>query len=161
MSVTRSLTAGRFAPVNCPEAFPLVFSTLQQSSATLQRRWAALCSAGGGRFDPAPLLDAFPLGDCKRDDNTQLLLDTLLGSSALSQCIEVECASRVKAMLDLSLVVKPRITPGGIAASRDPAADPNRNSLAFMRQAGWQGWLLDLMHLPHTNDVNTLPDTAA
>jgi Beige/BEACH domain/PH domain associated with Beige/BEACH len=121
------------AAMTCPEALPIVLMILQQSGLNLQRRVAIVYQGSPPSLPtlPGPIAPSSPAHF--RRASTLLLESVDVDSKNFEEFLAVEVEARVKTVLDLSLLIK---------------AHP-QNVSNWMKQTGWQGWLLDLIYLPH------------
>lgn len=157
------------ASITCGEALPLVFTLLGQAAANLQAHLplpakpsVLSClpvgpTSGGGDLPRARRAGTWPL---------ELARWSL---ADLPSFTSAEGESRMRVMLDTSLLIRQhgakgsagsmggaQGSPGGGSAAGSAGSTGSAsgtgggpsNSLAFMRQAGWQSLLLDHMYLP-------------
>lgn len=128
LSINQNLSSLTSATtITCPEGLPVVFLLLGQATARQQRRKrvAHLCRSSPW-FPPSQV--------CARTGALPMEAVTVgLSKEAEVAANEAENSGRMRVVLDLSLLLKSR----------------GSNAMAWMRQPGWQCWLLDLMFVPH------------
>jgi hypothetical protein len=115
MTVSSSVTSASTA-ITCPEALPIVFLLLRQSQQVL------LSSLDRHSLQPASM--RFLELSLSPKDFISGYLPEKWGNT-----VQFECSNRMRTLMDLSVMV----------SSRGP------NVMAWMRQPGWQLWLLDIV----------------